>query len=212
MPIKVSIVEDDAGVREGLKRLIERSPDFEFLALYTSAEVALKELAQHLPDVLLMDIHLPGMNGVECVRQLHLLHPTLRVVMLTVFENPDQIFKALSAGAIGYLLKHTPPAELLSAIRDAYQGGAPMNSQIARKVVQFFQASAPTGDAEKLSAREIEVLNLLAKGFLIKEISDQLGISFSTARTYVRRIYETLHVHSRSQATAKFLNPPTLHR
>ena len=207
-PIKVAIVEDDAGVREGLKRILSRAPDFEFLASYISAEVALKELAQNVPDVLLMDINLPGMNGVECVRQLHLLQPSLRVVMLTVYENPEQIFNALSAGAIGYLLKHTPPEELLSAIRDAHQGGAPMNSQIARKVVQFFHASTPSGNVEKLSAREMEVLNLLAKGFLIKEISDQLGISFTTVRTYVRRIYETLHVHSRSQATAKYLKSP----
>ena len=125
MPIKVAIVEDDAGVREGLKRILSRAPDFEFLASYISAEVALKELAQNVPDVLLMDINLPGMNGVECVRQLHLLQPSLRVVMLTVYENPEQIFNALSAGAIGYLLKHTPPEELLSAIRDAHQGGGP---------------------------------------------------------------------------------------
>ena len=207
MPIKVSIVEDDPGVRQGLVRILKRSDDFQFLADYASAEAALKEIGSACPDVLLMDINLPGMNGVECVRQLHGLHPSVRVVMLTVYENPDQIFKALTAGAIGYLLKQTAAADLLIALKDAYSGGAPMSSQIARKVVQFFHSGPSADEKNKLSAREIEVVSLLAKGFLIKEIADKLGISFVTVRTYIRRIYEKMQVHSRSQAVARCFPP-----
>src|ERR1043165_375578 len=155
MPITVSIVEDDAGLRQGLIRLLKRSPDFDLLACYGSAEAALPALSEQRPDVLLMDINLPGMNGVECVRQLHAADPTLRIVMLTVYENPEMIFNALKAGAIGYLLKQKPSADLLDAIRDAYQGGSPMSSQIARRVVQLFQDQPPTQTTEKLSAREV---------------------------------------------------------
>jgi len=128
--------------------------------------------------------------------------------MLTVYENPERIFDALRAGAIGYLLKQKPSEKLLEAIRDAHQGGSPMSSQIARKVVQFFRVSRATEAEGQLSAREVEVLTLLSKGHLIKEIADHLGISFATVRTYIRRIYEKLHVHSRSQAVAKFFQPP----
>ena len=157
-----------------------------------------------------MDINLPGMDGIECVRKLKELKPSLRIVMVTVYENPERIFRALATGAIGYVLKHEPPAELLEAIRDAHHGGAPMSSQIARKVVQFFQTNVPVNDAEELSAREREVLDFLAKGYLIKEIADQLGLGFYTVRTYLRRIYEKMHVHSRSQAVAKYLQHPSL--
>lgn len=211
MPITVSIVEDDAGVREGLARLLKQSREFRLLGSYPTAEAALRELPQTPPDVLLMDISLPGMDGIECVQRLHAVAPALRIVMLTVYENPGRIFNALAAGAIGYLLKQKPAADLLDAIREAHQGGAPMSSQIARKVVQFFRSSPPAGEAATLSAREVEVLDLLARGYLIKEIADRLGISFVTARTYIRRIYEKLHVHSRAQAVAKYLpsvSPP----
>lgn len=204
MPIAISIVEDDDGVRAGLVRLIEKSRDFRLLASYPDAEAALREIPQARPDILLMDINLPTMNGIECVQKLHALDPSLRVIMLTVYENPEQIFDALRAGAIGYLLKQKPSENLLEAIRDAHQGGSPMSSQIARKVVQFFQASRPAEADGQLSSREVEVLTLLSKGHLIKEIADHLGISFVTVRTYIRRIYEKLHVHSRSQAVAKF--------
>lgn len=207
MPITVSIVEDSAGVREGLVRLLKQTSEFRFLACYESGEAALREIPTAAPDVLLMDINLPGMDGVECVRKLHLLNPAIRIVMLTVYEKPDHIFNALTAGAIGYLIKQKPSADLLNAIRDAHQGGAPMSSQIARKVVHFFQSGAPAGEAGELSARELEVLGLLAKGHLIKEIADRLDISFGTVRTYIRRIYEKLHVHSRAQAVAKYLPP-----
>ena len=207
VPINVSIVEDDSGLREGLVRLLKQSREFCCVAQYADAETALKGILQLRPDVVLMDINLPGMSGVECVQRLHTIAPALRIVMLTVYENPEQIFKALTAGAIGYLLKQRPSADLLDAIRDAHQGGSPMSSQIARKVVQFFQTGSQTDVGSQLSAREVEVLKLLCKGHLIKEIADQLGINFVTVRTYIRRIYEKLHVHSRSQAVAKYLQP-----
>jgi DNA-binding NarL/FixJ family response regulator len=211
MAITVSIVEDSAGVRESLVRLLKQTSEFRCLACYPSAEIALSEIPSSPPDVLLMDINLPGMDGVECVRKLHLMNPAIRIVMLTVYEKPDHIFNALTAGAVGYLLKQKPSADLLDAIRDAHQGGAPMSSQIARKVVHFFQSGPPAagaaGEAGELSARELEVLDMLAKGHLVKEIADRLNISFGTVRTYIRRIYEKLHVHSRAQAVAKNLPP-----
>ena len=208
MPITVSIVEDNAGVREGLVRLLQQTNEFRCLACYASGEVALREIPALVPNVVLMDINLPGIDGVECVRKLHHLNPSIRIVMLTVYEQPDHIFNALSAGAIGYLLKQKPSADLLNAIRDAHQGGAPMSSQIARKVVHFFQSGPAPSEANQLSSREVEVLDLLAKGHLIKEIADRLNIGFGTVRTYIRRIYEKLHVHSRAQAVAKYLPPP----
>lgn len=207
VPIVVSIVEDDDGVRAGLARLLEKSKDIRLLASYPDAETALREIPRARPDILLMDINLPAMNGVECVQKLHALDSSLRVIMVTVYENPEQIFDALRAGAIGYLLKQQSSENLLEAIRDAHRGGSPMSSQIARKVVQFFRTDKKTEATTALSTRETEVLNLLSKGHLIKEIADQLGISFVTVRTHIRRIYEKLHVHSRSQAVAKLLQP-----
>lgn len=204
MPIVVSIVEDDDGVRAGLVRLLEKSRDCRVLANYPTAEAALLAIPRERPDILLMDINLPTMNGVECVQKLHALDPSLRIIMLTVYDNPERIFDALRAGAIGYLLKQKSAQTLLEAIRDAHQGGSPMSSQIARKVVQFFQSNGLAAADDALSAREVEVLTLLSKGHLIKEIAEHLGISFVTVRTYIRRIYEKLHVHSRSQAVAKF--------
>lgn len=205
MPITVSIVEDDGGVRASLARLLKQSLDFRLVDSYPSGEEALRGVTANPPDVLLMDINLPGMDGIECVQRLRAAVPTLRIVMLTVYENPERIFNALAAGAMGYILKQRSSAEVLEAIRDAHQGGAPMSSQIARKVVQFFQKNPPPAHEAGLSPRELDVLGLLAKGYLIKEIADQLGISFVTARTYIRRIYEKLHVHSRAQAVAKYL-------
>jgi DNA-binding NarL/FixJ family response regulator len=211
MLITVSIVEDDPSLCKGLARLIGRTQDIRCLGCYANAEDALREIPKTPPEVVLMDINLPGLDGIECVRKLKEMRPSLRIVMVTVYENPERIFKALATGAIGYVLKHEPPAELLDSIRDAHQGGAPMSSQIARKVVQFFQNSGPVNEAEELSGREREVLEFLAKGYLIKEIADQLELGFDTVRTYIRRIYEKMHVHSRSQAVAKFLqrSPPS---
>jgi len=211
MPISVSIVEDDPSLCTVLLRLLGRTRDIRCLNCYANAEDALREIPRSPPDVVLMDINLPGIDGIECVRKLKVLSPLIRIVMLTVYENPERIFKALAAGAIGYVLKHRPSAELLNAIRDAHDGGAPMSSDIARKVVQFFQTNVPADEAGELSAREREVLEFLANGFLVKEIADQLGLGFGTVRTYIRRIYEKMHVHSRSQAVAKYLqrSPPS---
>jgi len=174
---------------------------------HSSAENALEEIPKLKPDVTLMDINLPGINGVECVRKLKPLLPSTQVIMLTVYQNTDNIFKALAAGATGYLLKQTPPAELLAAIRDVNAGGSPMSGHIARKIVQSFQEAAAPAQAvsETLSPREAEVLDLLAKGFLYKEIADQMKISYATVHTHIRHVYEKLHVRSRTEAVAKHL-------
>jgi DNA-binding NarL/FixJ family response regulator len=203
MTIKVAIVEDDAGVRQGLARVLGRAQDFRCVGAFSDAEAALQQLPDIKPEVVLMDINLPGMSGVECARKLKTLLPATQIMMVTVYEDPERIFEALAAGATGYLLKKTPPAQLLNAIRDVRSGGAPMSSQIARKVVSCFQ-TAPSSDSEQLSPREQEILKALAQGFLIKEIADQLSIGFDTVRTHIRRIYDKLHVHSRAQAVAKY--------
>lgn len=207
MNIRVSIVEDNAKVRSNLEKLIQVTPGFVCEGAYPDAETALKELPKVKPDVLLMDIKLPGMTGVECVRQLKPQLPKTQVVMLTVYENTDLIFQALSAGATGYMLKQTPPAELLDAVRDVHNGGSPMSSHIARKVVASFQEqpSAAAKELETLTSREQEVLDYLAKGFLYKEIAEAMHISYDTVHTHIRKIYEKLHVRSRTEAVAKRL-------
>jgi DNA-binding NarL/FixJ family response regulator len=205
MSISVSIVEDDPGVRASLARLIDGSPGFRCLTQHPSAESALQEIPKANPAVVLMDIHLPGISGVECVRRLKpVLHST-QIIMLTVYQNTEHIFNALAAGATGYLLKQTPPAELLAAIRDVHGGGSPMSSHIARKIVQSFQQALVAHPAENLSPREAEVLDLLAKGYLYKEIADKTGLTYATVHTHIRHIYEKLHVRSRAQAVAKHL-------
>ena len=205
---KIAIVEDGTVIRQGLERLLNRSKEFCCAGCYDCAETAIEEIPKNIPDVVLMDINLPGMNGVECVRQLKPRFPNLQIVMLTIYDNLEQVFEALTAGATGYLLKQTPPDDLLEALRDVAHGGSPMSSQIARKVVQSFHAGAPSSsEVDKLSEREKKVLELLAKGFLVKEIAEQMGLSYDTVRTYIRRIYEKLHVHSRAQAVA-LCRPP----
>jgi DNA-binding NarL/FixJ family response regulator len=205
--IRVSIVEDNARVRGSLEKLIQVTPGFECVSVHPSAEQALDQLPQYKPDVVLMDINLPGMNGVECVSRLKPLLPDTQVVMLTVYENTDLIFKALSAGATGYLLKQTPPNELLAAVKDVQAGGSPMSSHIARKVVASFQQpSASSRELESLTPREQQVLDFLAKGFLYKEIADAMGISYDTVHTHIRKVYEKLHVRSRTEAVAKRLS------
>ena len=211
MSIAVSIVEDDAGVRSTLGKLIDASPGFRCVSRHGSAEAALEELPKIKPDVTLMDINLPGLSGVECVRRLKPQLPGMQFIMLTVYQNTEHIFNALTAGATGYLLKQTPPAELLEAIRDVHAGGSPMSSQIARKVVQNFYRSETQdagGETVELSPREREVLELLARGYLYKEIAEMLKISVQTVNTYIRRIYEKLHVRSRAQAVAKYAHLP----
>lgn len=209
MLIRVSIVEDDAETREILGGWLDQAADFECVSKHGTAEGALKDLARHKPEVVLMDINLPGINGVECVRQLKPLLPETQFVILTVYEDMEHIYNALQAGASGYLLKQTPHAELLDALRDVHNGGSPMTSSIARKVVHSFQ-QRPSSDpeVEDLSAREREVLDLLARGFLYKEIADKLNIAVPTVNTYIRRIYEKLHVRSRAQAVAKYTQLP----
>ena len=202
--ISVSIVEDNDQLRATLARMIGRAGEFALASQHASAEEALKSLSAEKPDVVLMDINLPGMNGVECVRQLKQLVPSLQVLMLTVYEDTENIFNALAAGATGYLLKRTPRAELLNAIREVVRGGSPMTTHIARKVVQSFNRT-PSGPAAKLSEREQQVLDCLSEGFLYKEIAEKLGISYETVHTYIRRIYEKLQVRTRTEAVAKFL-------
>jgi DNA-binding NarL/FixJ family response regulator len=206
MTINVSIVEDSDKLRGTLVRALNRAEGIHCLSEYANAEDALKALPQDRPNVVLMDINLPGMNGVECVRHLKPLLPETQIVMLTVYEDTENIFSALKAGATGYMLKRTTQAELLEAIREVHRGGSPMTTHIARKVVQTLQqAPAPTQAAEALSPREQEVLDCLAKGFLYKEIAEKLGISYETVHTYIRRIYEKLQVRTRTEAVAKFL-------
>lgn len=206
MSISVSIVEDDPGVRRSLARLIDGSPGFRCISEHATAESALQEIPKFNPAVVLMDINLPGISGVECVRRLKPVLSATQIIMLTVYQNTEHIFNALAAGATGYLLKQTPPADLLAAIRDVHGGGSPMNSHIARKIVQSFHQPSPSApEAENLSPREAEVLDLLAKGYLYKEIADLTGLTYATVHTHIRHIYEKLEVRSRAQAVAKHL-------
>jgi DNA-binding NarL/FixJ family response regulator len=209
MPIAISIVEDNDQLRATLAKVIGRADGFRFASDYASAEDALADLPKVKPDVVLMDINLPGMNGVECVRKLKALLPQTQVLMLTVYEDTENIFNALAAGANGYLLKRTPTKELIEAIREMQRGGSPMTAHIARMVVQSFQkrvAPAPAGgELAELSEREQQVLDLLAQGLIYKEIADKLNIGYETVHTYIRRIYEKLQVRTRTEAVAKFL-------
>ncbi|MEI6197876.1 MAG: response regulator transcription factor [Verrucomicrobiota bacterium] len=205
MNIRVSIVEDNIRLRGSLTKLIELSEGFECASAHATAEAALAELPRTKPDVILMDINLPGKNGVDCVRELKPLLPKTQIVMFTVYENTDLIFKALAAGASGYLLKQTPPEELLASLRDVCNGGSPMTSHIARKVVASFRQSGDASrELEQLTPREQQVLDHLAKGFLYKEIADAMAISFDTVHSHIRKIYEKLHVRTRTEAVNKF--------
>ncbi|MDB4419079.1 response regulator transcription factor [Akkermansiaceae bacterium] len=213
--IAVSIVEDDIPLRTIYAEWIEQAEGFKLVSVYEDGQKAFEGIPEDNPDVVLSDINLPGLNGVECVRGLKKQLPKMQFVMITVYEDSNRIFKALEAGATGYLLKQTPREQLLESLREVYDGGSPMSSGIARKVVQCFRKSPPASkenELSQLSKREEEVLNLLAQGYLCKEISDTLGISNHTVDTYRRRIYEKLHVHSRAQATALYneLKPSSL--
>jgi DNA-binding NarL/FixJ family response regulator len=206
MSLSVSIVEDNDKLRATLARVLNRAEGFRCLSQYANAEDALKDLPQVRPDVVLMDINLPGMNGVQCVRQLKTFLPQIQVMMLTVYEDTENIFNALAAGASGYMLKRTSSKELLEAIQDVQRGGSPMTMHIARKVVQSFQHTSASAQAtENLSEREQQVLDLLSQGLMYKEIAEKLGISYETVHTYIRRIYEKLQVRTRTEAVAKFL-------
>ena len=205
MSIRVAIVEDDEQVRENLSRLIGEAKGFECVANFSSGEEALESWPRRAPDVVVMDINLPGASGIECTARLKLQLPAMQVIMLTVYEDTPSIFSALKAGACGYLLKRSSPAEILEALTAVQTGGAPMTSEIARKIVMTFQTPAPmSGDAANLSVREQEILKLLSKGMVSKEIADTLGISYHTVRVHTKHIYEKLHVRSRSEAVIKF--------
>lgn len=186
--------------------LINGSEGFRCIASYSNAEDALRELPTKMPHVMLMDINLPKMSGIECVRMLKARRPEIQIMMLTVYEDDEQIFRSLAAGASGYILKKTPPVKLLEAIQDVYNGGSPMSSQIARRVVETFHAIGPSSrEMENLTKREHEILSYVAKGYRYKEIADVLFISVETVRTHLRNIYEKLHVRSRTEAVLKFL-------
>ena len=208
MPIKVAIVEDHRRVREGFIALINGDRGFRCVGAHRTAEIALKRIPTEEPDVVLMDIRLPGISGIDCVKRLKAVVPTLLVLMLTVFDEDDLIFRALKAGADGYLLKLMPSGEILSAVAEVHAGGAPMSSGIARRVLQSFHRTLPAGSTtEALSVREREILELLSNGRMNKEIADLLSISFQTVHTHIRNIYQKLHVHSRTEAVAKYLRP-----
>jgi DNA-binding NarL/FixJ family response regulator len=209
MPIKVAIVEDDTGVRESLAALIRGTSGFQCTGTYPNAELALKQIPDNWPDVILMDINLPKKSGIECVASVKALKPKVQIIIFTVHEDSNEIFNSLMAGASGYLIKDTPPAQILESIADVHRGGSPMSSHIARKLVDYFQRKGQATEVvESLSAREIEVLTHLAKGYRYKEIAEELSISVLTVRSHLQRIYEKLHVRSRTEAVVKFLSGP----
>jgi len=203
--IAVSVVEDIQDIRESLQQLIEASDNFLCLSAYSNAEDALKDLPAVKPDIVLMDINLPGMNGIECIRRVKTVCPQLQFMMFTIYEDSEQVFDALAAGASGYLLKKTPKDKILLSIQELYEGGSPMSTQIARKVVAYFQKEKEASNNQaQLSAREREVLELLSKGFVYKEIAARLNIATGTVRQHIHKIYEKLHVQNRTEALNKF--------
>lgn len=206
MPIIVAIVEDSRTIRESLRRIIDDTPGLQCAWAVGSAEEALVQAPRCRPEVILMDIHLPNMSGIECAARVKEISPETDVIMLTVYEDNDKIFKALQAGACGYLLKRTQPERLIQAIQDVRNGGAPMTSEIARRLVETFQqprAALPA--AVELSRREREILELVSAGYGNKEIADQLSIGLETVRHHLKRVYDKFHVHSRSEAVVKFM-------
>jgi DNA-binding NarL/FixJ family response regulator len=205
-PIKVCLIEDDDWIRDNLAAQVAKREGFACTRCFNTGELALAEIQKDIPDVILVDINLPKMNGIECVRKLKSLIPDSLILMLTAYEDSDKIFKSLLAGASGYLLKRTPQNEILQAIADVHQGNSPMTGHIARKVVQYFhQRGVAENEIEKLSNREREVLDRLAEGVPYKEIADNLSLSIDTVRMHIKGIYSKLHVHSRGEAVAKYL-------
>ncbi len=204
MSITIAIVEDQPEMRESLVEWLGSAPGLRCVGAHATGEEALKRIPHENPDVVLMDIHLEGMSGIECVSLLKERMPKVQVLMLTTYDDGDKIFDSLRAGANGYLLKNMPWEELVQALQQVQAGGAPMSLSIARKVINYFNKSGkPSEELRQLTGRETEILKLLAKGYLYKEISDQLGISMSTVRTHVTSVYEKLHVHSRTEAAMK---------
>ncbi len=206
MSIHVAIVEDNASIRESLAMILDGSPGFMCCGAFESAEEALRAIPLQPVDVVLMDIHLPGHSGIECVRRLKALLPLVQIIMLTIEDDSRKVFDSLQAGATGYLLKSLPPAQILAAVEEVHRGGSPMSSQIARLLVKAFQQTTPPRAADpRLSPREEEILSYAAKGYRSKEIADVLFLSPQTVETHFRNIYEKLHVRSRAEAVARFL-------
>jgi DNA-binding NarL/FixJ family response regulator len=205
--IKVSVVEDSKNLQRAIKALLEDGKDLEWVSSYVNPVEALERLPQDQPDVVLMDIRMPGMTGIECVARLIESMPKVRVVMWTAYEDSDEIFESLAAGAHGYLLKSVESDKLLESIREVAAGGSPISGSVARKIVDFFRTKAPVeGGVASLAPREQEVLKLLADGCPYKQIADAMDVSIGTVRTYIERIYEKLHVHSRTEAVVQYLN------
>ena len=206
MSITLAIVEDLDEVREGLYQFISLNPEFKILDTFKTAEQALHDLPHINPDIVIMDINLPGMNGIDCIRQVKKKTPRTQFMMFTVYENDEKVFEALKAGASGYLLKNTGLIQMIASLKELYEGGSPMSANIARKLVTMFREQQPeTIPVAALSNRENEILQLLSKGLLYKEIADQLSISVGTVRQHIHNIYEKLHVHSRSAAVSAAL-------
>lgn len=199
--IKIVIVEDLEEVAEGLAEFIRLDQQLSLIGSYRTAEAAALEIPLLKPDITVMDINLPGMSGIDCIKHVKKTTPTVQFMMFTVYENNDQVFEALKAGASGYLLKKTPPLEIMAAIKELYLGGSPMSSSIARKLVSVFQKNQNQSmEIGILTQREKQVLDELAKGMLYKEIGEKLGISFNTVRQHISKIYEKLHVQNRTEA------------
>ncbi len=203
--IKLVIVEDLEEVSEGLSEFIRRDNELQLLSTFRTAEAAVLELPILKPDIVIMDINLPGISGIECIRQVKKTGISMQFMMFTVYENNDQVFEALKAGASAYLLKKTSPIQIIEAVKELYNGGSPMSASIARKLVTIFQEQqqGPNNEAAVLTTREKEVLEHLAKGMLYKEIAEQLGISFHTVRQHIGKIYEKLHVQNKTEAINK---------
>jgi DNA-binding NarL/FixJ family response regulator len=202
---RVAIVEDNKVIRESLAEFVQSDPEYRCVCMCSSAEEALKIIPTHQPEIVLMDIQLPNTSGIDCTAQLKQLMPSVQIIMVTVYEDTERIFKALRAGACGYLLKRCTPEELLSAVREVRQGGVPMSREIARKVIASFQEPlTAAAEVEDLSPREREILELVADGFPNKEIASRLGLSDGTVRWHLRHVYHKLHVRSRTEAALKF--------
>ncbi|SRR5690606_7743043 len=204
--IKVVVVEDNKNIREGLKILIDGTENYTCAAAFPDCESMIASINRYNPDVLLMDIGLPGMNGIDGIKQVKSILPELAILVLTVYEENELVFDALCAGACGYLVKKTPPSKLLEAINEAYQGGAPMSSHIARKVIDFFHEKKQSGKEKanyELTSREKEILGFLVEGYSSKAIADASSISIETVRFHFRNIYKKLHVHSQTEAVVK---------
>jgi len=205
---RVAIVEDNKVIRESLEAYVRTDSGLQCVCACGSAEEALAKLPEQRPDVVLMDIQLPHQSGIECTAQLKQLLPEVRIIMVTVYSDPEQIFNALRAGACGYLLKRCTPEELITAVREVQEGGAPMSREIARKVITYFQAAPPAtppaSELENLSPREREILELLTQGYPDKEIADRIGVKHGTVRWHLQHVYEKLHVRSRTEAALKF--------